>query len=120
MEEILMSIIVTEVDGATRTKQLLQDAATGFYNQIHATLNNYKLLVFNNPYGLTPQEVLNILDKDAVEMFVIAEKTITLFNDITKDESKQIDATFQPKDQTYKVNVDGTVDLIAKEDIKVV
>jgi len=87
---------------ALTTQQITNQLQTQFGNNI-ATFNRIYNLVWNNPQGLTPQQVLNGLGADATELFQLAVGMANYVNSIIPNTLP----TTTPYAITF--NQDGTV-----------
>lgn len=99
-----MALIANELDAETQTLRLLQDDATGFFNHGCAAFENMYRLVWNNPRGLSPQQVLNLLGVEAAKLFVLSYKLGELLNEAGAKINNAV-----PEGVTYVANADGTV-----------
>ena len=78
--------------------------------QMHT--DQLKHLVWENPYGLTPAEVLTVLDRDGSELDVILKKLITAHNDITPASEERPEWVPEDKTVTEKDGVLTVADKI--------
>lgn len=98
-----------EPSAQQRTLQFLQDSLHGSLNTLRAAFDNGQMLVWENPYGLTPQEVFTALGENAGAMVAVSNATIAYINALAPEE-KHI-ASKKPAETVLTVNEDGTVTL---------
>lgn len=104
-----MAIIDTaQPTPAQLTVDTLTSGATGAFVTLKAQWDNAYQLLWHNPWGLTPQEVLDALGTDAVQLFALSDATKTLLNAW----GANITATFPPEYSDVTINPDGTCILV--------
>ena len=92
----------------TRTTQWLLDSRVGWYNHTEALLRNCKMLIFNNPYNLSSERVMEMLGTDGEDMLKHAEAMVAGMR-AAKPMKNVVD--FVPVDKTVTINLDGSVKL---------
>lgn len=88
----------------------VRHAARVAHNTVASSLDSIKAFVWSNPYGLTPQQVMDALGKDAAEIDIYV-KPLVMCRDAVNDSKQE---TWIPADKTIKANVDGTVTISEK------
>lgn len=98
-------LIATEQTPEVRTQRLIEDAATGCFQVMLTTWRNLYELVWANPLGLAPQEVIDLVGTDALKLFSLSAQIGEMLNQIQP--GCVVNAV--PEGWTYTVNGDGTV-----------
>jgi hypothetical protein len=101
-----MALIETTIDPRVQTGRLIRDAFTGCANLMRMTMDNVEHLVWENPYGLAPQEVFDLLGPDAAQMVVYRETFLPMLQQVFG--ADQI-VSKRPKDAALTVDPSGTV-----------
>lgn len=107
-----MAIIECEYEPTEHTLRLIKDSLTGWYNQTKAAYNNTIMLIWENPRGLTPQEVFDVIGKDGALLLAYLNSVVKSLNDIGIEEKPFADPV--PNDKETKANPDGTVTVSVK------
>lgn len=103
--------IFDDLDPATQTVRLIQDTLSGSLNQMRAAFDNGQMLVWANPYGLTPQQVLDALGTDAAVVFAASMAAEACINRPEVPEAKWVHG-LMPAEVAPTINQDGTVTLV--------
>jgi hypothetical protein len=98
-------------DPKEQTRQMLINACIGWYNSTVPMVENIRMMIWKNPYGLAPQDVMDIMGKDTVKSLDAIQGVMDLLG--TTVPEKPIDALI-PADADVKTNPDGTVVVTAK------
>lgn len=94
-----------------QTLQLLKNNIAGSYQQLRASFNSAVMLIWQNPYGLSPQEVLDLLGTNAYSVFAYSNAVVTLLNQAATETGETVITNVVPVGVTYTVNVDGSITL---------
>jgi len=103
--------LLTQPTASEQTLQLLRDSVAGSYNQLRAAFNNACQLVWENPYKMTPAEVLAALGTDAAALFAYSNAVVGLLNTAAAETGEPVITAVVPDGVTYTLNADGTVTL---------
>jgi hypothetical protein len=87
----------------------LKQIMTSCFNTILAAFQSGKQLVWNNPHGLTPQQMLAAIGTDAATLFSYTNDTVALLNQALPDGQKITQVV--PAGVVVTFNPDGTVTL---------
>jgi ABC-type sulfate transport system substrate-binding protein len=101
-----MSVLFTATP-EEQTLQLARDIAQGSLNFLRASFNNGQRLVWDNPYGLTPQQALDCLDGSAADLVRMSQALAVFINSFAPEESHV--TSMMPQGATVALNADGTV-----------
>lgn len=63
-----MALIEPDISPQERTLSTLRSAIAGAYNIVAATVENCRMIVNANPWGLSPQAVFDLLADDGKEL----------------------------------------------------
>lgn len=102
-----MALIQREYPPREQTLQLIRDSLTGWYNQTRAAYDNAVMLVWRNPFGLTPQEVFDTIGKDGAALVEYLQTVVKSLNDIGIE--REPIAQPVPTDKEAKSNPDGSI-----------
>lgn len=82
-----MGLIVTEPSPSIETVNILTNTLTGWFNHTKGVLDSIQQYIWHNPYGLTPNEVINLLDSSGADWLLYRNKMIDIVGggDITPD-----------------------------------
>ena len=81
----------------------IKDAVTNNFNQLKSTHESLVKLVFDNRFGLTPQQVFDSLGTEAGKLVALSQALMTFMSSVSGEE-----VTFTPP-VSYTVNEDGTI-----------
>ena len=98
-------LIAIEQTPEIRTQRIIEDAATGCFQIMLVTWRNLYEQVWANPFGLTPQQVLDLVGADAAKLFALSSQIAEMLNQIQP--GCVVNAV--PEGWKYAVNGDGTV-----------
>ena len=106
-------LIDNDPTAVERTRQTVLDAVMGLYYMNRATYDNLQILTWNNPYGLTPQQVFDAYGNKAAALVAIVTSMVTLNTTISGKIKTPAAAlvSLNPAGVTVVVNADGTVTL---------
>ena len=99
-------IPLTTADKASLTKNQMNLSASLFFNQAVQTFKQSFANVWNNPQGLTPQNVFDAHGAGAAQLFANAQALATFINSVAPGTLSDNDVT---PPITYVINPDGTV-----------
>lgn len=102
--------IFDDPTGSQATTQWIKDSILGTWNQATSAYNNVDNLVWNNPYGLTAQQVFDGLGTNAGTLVDASNALKTCINRATWPAAKQVTSS-KPANCTVTVNGNGTVTL---------
>lgn len=106
MAEPKLSDLMSEPTAAERTAALMRDEIAGLSNHIRASYENLLRTIWQNPYGLSPQDVFDVLGNRGAA-FVRARG---LFEQLlTEAFPANPPSDPKPKYAVLQVNEDGTV-----------
>jgi hypothetical protein len=103
-------IIDFEPTAEEQTLRVLRDATTGCFQQARSAFLNIDRLVWQNPWGLTPQQAFDALGTRAGSLVTYQTRLATFINQNTPGTANDV-ATIKPAGVTITVNGDGTVTL---------
>jgi hypothetical protein len=81
---------------------------------LQGTTDHLKMLVWDNPYGLTPAQVLAVLDDDGEELDVLLKGLITAHNEVAPKVEEKPD--WVPEDKTVSEK-DGVLTVTNKIEV---
>lgn len=90
-----------------QTAHALRNIVVGGLNFLRATYDNGQQMVWQNPYGLTPQEVFDCLGADSGELVRISDALGDFINTFAP-EDQQVGSK-KPSVVVLTINADGTV-----------
>lgn len=94
---------LTTAQKQNRAAQAIQSQASNLFTNMGRTYEQISNIVFNNPQGLTPQEVLDGLGTNAAELLSLSDLLVQTVNTAAPD-------TITPGyPATLTANPDGTV-----------
>ena len=89
---------------------IVQNNITAFQTLKNVIMSNWTL-IWNNPQGLTPQQVLDQFGTDAGSLFSTAIATITLLETL---QPGCLDPMYLSAALPYIINLDNTVSVVSK------
>lgn len=101
--------LFTEPTAQERTAQILRDSLEGGRNVIRASLENVERMIWANPFGLSPQEVFDILGTRAGPLLALKA---TLLPILVASFPGQAIGRLKPDNVTLVVGEDGTVTIM--------
>lgn len=101
-----MPIIEPNIQPGEYTRQAIKQSATKAYQHLVDSWKECYNLLWNNPYGLTPQEVLDAFGTEAVQAFLLSANTGEFINQLGAGVRNAV-----PEGYTYTANPDGTITL---------
>lgn len=96
----------------SQTVQAVQQICTDAFNANMAAFRAGCEIVWANPQGLTPQQVLDELGSDASVLFGLSNALMPLLNQ-SLPANQQLPSPV-PGNYTYVINADGTITLTKK------
>lgn len=75
-------LVLTDIQKLQRAKTIIINRNTILFNQMVSTFNDLMVYIWQNPMGLTPQQVLGTLGTDAGAYVANAEALKTFINTI--------------------------------------
>jgi len=97
--------VFTKEELAFQAKSRVLAGVNSAYNQMVSLYSQAQLLIFSNPDGLTPQEVLAAFGPDAAELLRISGIVQAAINAATPGKAKELPVVLAP-------NEDGTVSIV--------
>lgn len=102
-----MALIEITPNPTSQTRQLIRDGIQGWFNFTRACYDNIQNLIWENPFGLTPQQAFDSLGIDATELLVYAGEIEALFARRAPEGGELVSK--RPEGVTITPNQDGTV-----------
>lgn len=99
---------LTLVEKQVRVSAAIKQRTAQAFQMLHGTAAQLKALVWANPDGLTPQEVLDAVGHDAVALFQVS----SLVTQILAIATGSAPAAVMPEGWDFTANEDGTVTLV--------
>lgn len=104
-----MAFIDFDVSPADETLGILSSGVRGCLFQMKATVDNALSIVWQNPYGLTPQEVFDVLDTHGETWAGLMQKLKTTYNSVAPSNHDIGDLVPADKTLTFDGTGKGTV-----------
>lgn len=105
-----MALIEREVSPNETTLRTLRNLLTGWVNQTKAVQDHVRQLVWVNQYGLSPQEVFDLLARDGKELITLADML-----GVAIETAGEVKPVFVPVEKELKENPDGTITVAVKK-----
>lgn len=104
-----MSLLVPDIE--QQTKSVIQNTIIGALSTLEACFNNVMKYVWENPYGLTPQQVHAVMGTNMAEVYAIGQEILPILNNALEKLGKSPITTIVPAGVTATPHEDGTVTL---------
>lgn len=103
---------LTTVERQVRARDAIKQRSTQAFQMLKGTAMSLAQIVWANPEGLTPQEVLDAVGHDAAALFQVS----SLVSQILAIATGEAPAAVMPPGWTYTINPDGTVAVTKPEE----
>ena len=90
----------------TRVNNRIKRLSVDTLNHIKAQHREMMQAVWNNPAGLTPQQVMDAFGSEAAELFQLSDQLLTMLGNVKPDDPYLAEAEAP---YNYTINDDGTV-----------
>ena len=101
--------LFTEPTAAEQTGRIIADSLAGARGVLRASLENVERMIWQNPYGLTPQQTFDVLGTKAVALLQLKAAMLPMLDAAFPGE--KIDR-LKPENLTIRMNEDGTVTIV--------
>jgi hypothetical protein len=101
----LHSLALSTAEKQVKVKTLISQRLSQAFQMLDGTLWKLAQTVWDNPEGLTPQEVLDAVGSDSAALFQVS----SLVSQLVAVASGSEPAAVMPLGWTYQINEDGTV-----------
>jgi hypothetical protein len=102
-------IVEFEVDPVEATNRILRDNATGLFNHMRAVFLACDKHIWNNEFGLTPQQAFDAVGTRAVTLVDLLSRVAVAINATGPNATDVVSS--KPAGMTITKNADGTVTL---------
>lgn len=102
-----LSDLFQEESADTKTARMILDSIVGAKNTLRSAWGNANALIWQNPYGLTPQQVFDALGTKAGLLLALSQQIVPLLEAADAEELPVL----RPEGVVITVNQDGTVTL---------
>lgn len=102
-----LSDLFQEESADTKTARMILDGIVGAKNTLRGAWGNANALIWQNPYGLTPQQVFDALGTKAGLLLALSQQIVPLLEAADAEELPVL----RPEGVVITVNQDGTVTL---------
>jgi hypothetical protein len=90
----------------TRVRNRVKRMSTDLLTRIKSQHQEIMQAVWNNPAGLTPQQVMDAFGSEAAELFQLSDQLLTMLGNVKPDDPYLEEAAAP---YNYTINDDGTV-----------